>query len=190
MRRLVVFNHISLDGYIADRSGDMGWAHRPTDDEEWNAFVADNARKGGGLVFGRTTYQMMAHFWPTPQASQAFPELAARMNALPKVVFSRTLGQATWSNTRLVRGELVDEIGKLKAEPGADLTILGSGSIVSQAAAAGLVDELQVVVNPVVLGQGTSMFGTIAQDLRLTLTRTRVFGNGNVLLCYHPAGTR
>jgi dihydrofolate reductase len=190
MRKLIVFNNVSLDGYIADRNGDMSWAHQPGDDAEWNAFVADNARGGGGLIFGRTTYQMMAHFWPTPQAVQALPELAARMNQLPKVVFSRTLGQASWSNTRLLRGDLADEIAKLKAAPGEDLAILGSGSIVGQAAEAGLVDEFQLVMNPIVLGQGTSMFGTIGEDLPMRLTKTRVFGNGNVLLCYQPAGTR
>jgi dihydrofolate reductase len=190
MRRLIVFNLVSLDGYIADRHGDMSWGHRPADDDEWNRFVADNARGGGGLIFGRTTYQMMAGFWSTPEARQALPELAARMNELPKVVFSRTLGQVGWTNTRLLRGDLAAELAKLKAEPGDDLAILGSGSIVGQAAEAGLVDEFQLVVNPIVLGQGISMFGAIGEDLRMRLVKTRVFGNGNVLLCYRPAGSR
>src|SRR3990172_758991 len=98
MPQLVVFNHITLDGYFSDISGGMSWAHK--EDAEWNAFVADNAKGGGVLVFGRITYQLMASSWPTPQALQSFPVVAERMNNLPKVVFSRTLDHASWNNTR------------------------------------------------------------------------------------------
>jgi len=186
MRRLIVFNHQTLDGYIGDLNGDMSWAHRDASDAEWNAFVADNARGGGGLIFGRTTYEMMAGFWPTPHASKLFPELAERMNSLSKVVFSRTLDKATWANTRLAKGDLASEVRKLKSASGEDMAILGSGSIVSQLAREGLVDEFQVVVNPVVIGRGKTMFEGVEKKLGLELTKTRIFANGNVLLCYQP----
>jgi dihydrofolate reductase len=95
--------HLSLDGYFCDTRGDMSFAHKPPDDGEWQQFAEANAAGGGVLIFGRTTYDMMARFWPTPAAANAMPELAAQMNALPKVVFSRRLASADWNNTTLAR---------------------------------------------------------------------------------------
>ncbi len=184
MRKLLVFNHVTLDGYFVDLNGDMSWAHK--DDAEWNAFVAENASGGGQLVFGRVTYDLMAGFWPTPFAIENMPVVAAGMNNLPKVVFSRTMDQASWNNTKLVKGGLAAEIRKLKQEPGEGMVILGSGSIVAQLAQEGLIDEYQIVVNPVVLGAGKTMFEGVKEKLNLKLTKTRAFGNGNVLLCYEP----
>jgi dihydrofolate reductase len=128
----------------------------------------------------------MAGFWPTPAAAERFPVIAARMNSLPKVVFSRTLAVVTWANARLVKSSPAAEIRKMKSEPGPDMTILGSGSIVSQLTQEGLIDEYQVVVFPVVLGQGRTMFDGVTRPLRLRLVTTRTFGNGNVLLRYVP----
>lgn len=184
MRKLIVFNQVSLDGFIADANGDMSWAHR--DDAEWNKFVANNANGGGQLIMGRVTYDLMVRFWPTQQAMESQPVVAEGMNNLPKVVFSRTLDKASWHNTKLVRGDIATEIGKLKEEPGEDMIILGSGSIVSQLAQAGLIDEYQIVVNPIVLGRGKTMFEGIEEKLTLRLTKTRTFNNGNILLCYEP----
>ncbi len=182
MPRLVVFNQVSLDGYFTDRNGDMSWAHK--EDAEWNAFAADNAKGGGVLVFGRITYELMASFWPTPQAMKSFPVVAERMNNLPKVVFSRTLDKASWNNTKLVKSDMAAEIRKMKNEPGEDMAIMGSGSIVSQLAQEGLIDEFQIVMNPIVLGKGRTMFEGVNDNLNLKQTKTRTFGNGNVLLCY------
>lgn len=94
MRKLVVFNHVSLDGYFVDSTGSMTWAKAGTKDAEWNAFVAENAKGDSPLLFGRVTYELMASFWPTPMADQHDPIVAERMNKLQKVVFSRTLGKA------------------------------------------------------------------------------------------------
>lgn len=182
MRKLLVFNQVSLDGYFVDAVGDMSWAHK--DDPEWHAFVSENAGRGGELVFGRITYEMMARFWPTPQALQRLPAVARGMNQSPKIVFSRTLNQASWSNTRLIKGEPAEQMRQLKREPGPDLVILGSGSLVAHLAEAGLIDEFQIVVNPLVLGNGRTMFDSVRKKLSLTLAGTRSFGNGNVLLCY------
>jgi len=184
MTKLMVFNQVSLDGFISDAKGDMSWAHR--DDAEWKAFTAENAKGDATLLFGRVTYEMMASFWPTPFAIQNMPDVATRMNKLTKVVFSRTLEKALWSNTSLVKGDLAAEVRTMKKTPGPMMVLMGSASIVSQLAQEGLVDEYQIVVNPVVLGSGKSMFGGVTGRLDLKLTRTRTFGNGNILLCYEP----
>jgi dihydrofolate reductase len=186
MPRLSVFNHISIDGRFTDANGDMSFAHNEQQDAEWDAFVAGNATGGGVLLFGRVTYELMASFWPTPYAAQAMPQVAERMNNMPKVVFSRTLEKASWNNTKLVKNDMAREIRKMKKGSGEDMVILGSGSIVSQLAQERLIDEYQIVVNPVALGSGRTMFDGIKENLSLRLKSTRSFGNGNVLLCYEP----
>lgn len=185
MARLISFTQVSLDGCYADARSDMSWAHK--DDPEQRAFVEENAGSGGTLVFGRITYEMMAGYWPTPMAAANNPVVAERMNALPKIVFSRTLGEAPWNNTTLVRDDMEGFIRTKKEEPGNDMVILGSGSIVAQLAQARLIDEIQVVVNPIVLGDGKRLFAGLAGALKLTRTKERSFGNGNILLCYEVA---
>jgi dihydrofolate reductase len=187
MGRLIVFNSISLDGYFTDRNGDISWAYNAVPDAEWDAFVAGNARGGGALVLGRVTYELMAGYWPTPLAGRNNPDVAEGMNRLRKVVFSRTLDRASWSNTELIRDGLATEIRNMKDDPGLDMAILGSGSLVAQLTQESLIDEYQFVVAPVVLGGGRTMFEGVPGRLRLTRTKTRPFANGNVLLCYEPA---
>lgn len=185
MRKIIVFNHVTLDGYFVDINGDMSWAHK--NDAEWNAFVADNAKGDATLLFGRITYDLMAGFWPTRNAIESMPIVAEQMNNLPKIVFSRTLDKASWNNTNLMKGDLVAEVQKIKKEPGNNILIMGSGSIVSQLAQEGLIDEYEVVVNPIVLGKGRTMFDGVKEKLKLKVTKTRAFGNGNVFLCYEPS---
>jgi dihydrofolate reductase len=186
MRKLIVFNHVSLDGYFTDANDGMSFAQNAVPDEEWDAFVAGNAGGGGTLVFGRVTYELMVSFWPMPMAAERMPEVAKQMNNLPKVVFSRTLDEVSWNNTRLVKGNLADEIRKMKKEDGEGMVIFGSGTIISQLAQEGLIDEYQIIVDPVALGKGRTMFDGIKEKLTLKLTKTQAFGNGNVLLCYEP----
>jgi dihydrofolate reductase len=186
MRKLTVFNQVTLDGYFAGVNGDIGWAHRRRDDAAWSAYVSGNASGQGQLVFGRITYELMTTYWPTPLAMQNDPVVADGMNRLPKVVFSRTLDAATWSNTTLVKTDMVAAVRRMKTEPGSDMVILGSGSIVSQLTQERLVDEYQIVVLPFVLGKGRTMFDGVSDKLNLTLTSTRRFDNGNVVLCYEP----
>ena len=188
MRKLLVFNHVSLDGYFTDANGDMSFAHQDNQDAEWEAFVAGNASGGGMLLLGRITYELMASFWPTPLAAENMPVVAEQMNNLPKVVFSRTLDKATWNNTKLLRDDLPGAIQKMKKESGEDMVILGSGSIVSQLTQHGLIDEYQIIVNSVALGKGRTMFDGIKEKVPLKLTNSRTFGNGNVLLYYQPVG--
>ncbi len=186
MQKLIVFNHISLDGYFTDARGDMRFAQNPIPDAEWDAFVAGNAGGGGTLVFGRVTYDLMVSFWPTPLAEQQMPDVARQMNSLPKVVFSRTLTEASWNNTKLVKNDMAGEIRKLKQEAGGGMVIFGSGTIVSQLTQEGLIDEYQIIVDPVALGKGRTLFDGIQQKLSLKLKQSRSFGNGNILLCYEP----
>jgi dihydrofolate reductase len=179
------FISLSLDGCYADARSDMSWAH--TQDPEQAEFTAENAKGGGALVFGRITYEMMNAFWPTPAAAQMMPDVAAEMNAMPKIVFSRTLKSADWNNTRVVNADLAGELRKLKSGKGPDMTILGSGSIVAQAASAGLLDELQVMLVPVTLGAGKRLFDGAPRSIAWRREDVRQFSNGNVFLRYRPA---
>jgi dihydrofolate reductase len=184
MTKLVVYNAMSLDGYFTDAAGDMSWAHKR--DPEWQAYVSENASGGGQLLFGRVTYELMASFWPTPLAAQSNPVVVERMNSMRKFVFSTTLDRVSWNNTTLLKGDLTTEVRKLKQEPGPNLVIMGSGSVVAQLADAGLIDEFQIVLNPVAVGNGRTLFEGVKRKLPMTLTHSRAFGNGNIVLFYQP----
>lgn len=185
MQKLSVFNHVSLDGYFVDAKGAMTWAHRQ--DPEWNDFASANASGEARFLFGRVTYDLMASYWPTPMAIKNDPVVAARMNGSPKVVFSRSVKEAPWSNTELARGELVAEVEKMKRAPGPGIVILGSGSIVAQLTEAALIDEFQLVLNPVILGAGRTLFEGVSKRPKLKLISSHAFANGNVVLHYQPA---
>ena len=182
MRKLIVFNSISLDGYFTDGHGAMDWAH--SQDPEWNAFVANNAKGGGMLVLGRVTYDLMIQFWPTPLAAQIAPVVAERMNSMPKVVFSRTLDTASWNNTELVKSGPAAKLRELKQQPGNHMTILGSGNLIAQLAEEGLIEAYQFAIVPFVLGSGRMMLEGIGKRRDIKLSRSQTFGNGNVFLCY------
>jgi len=186
MRRLSVFNNVSLDGYFADSDGDMSFVHKSRESPDWVEFTDQNASMGGVLLFGRVTYDLMYSFWPTQRAKEMFPLVAERLNNGPKIVFSRTMESASWNNTRLVKGELAAEVRKMKQVPGPDLVILGSGNIVAQLVEAGLIDEYRIALVPVVLGKGRTMFEGMREKLPLKLVGSRVFENGAVYLQYEP----
>jgi len=183
MRHLSVFNQISLDGYFSGSNGDISWA-KANQDPEWKNFVNENANTGGVFLFGRVTYEVMKSYWPTPEAIKNDPIVAERMNNQPKFVFSKTLNKALWNNTTVVKGDLISEVRKMKNELGEHLVVMGSGSIVSQLTQAGLIDEFQLVIVPVVLGRGRTMFEGVEDSKTLKPTKTRTFDNGNVLLSY------
>lgn len=182
MGRLTSFTFISLDGYYKAPGEDISW-HRHGAEE--GQFSADSLQSGNTLLFGRRTYELMAAFWPTPTALEQMPVVANGMNRAEKIVFSRTLSEAGWNNTRVVSEGLEEEVRRLKAA-GRNLTLLGSGSILAQLARARLVDEYSVMVDPVALGAGTPLFEGLDQKLDLELTGSRVFSSGVVLLTYRP----
>jgi dihydrofolate reductase len=186
MRKLSSFTQLSVNGFYADANSDMSWAHQnDPNDKEWNDFVSGNAGGGGMLLFGKTTYDLMIKWWPTPQAIKTMPDVANPMNAMPKVVFSRTLDKASWTNTA-VEKDLIGGVKKLKSTPGPDMVILGSGSIVAQLAQEKLIDSFQLVINPLALGGGKTLFGGVKDNVGLKLTQTRQFKNGNLVLWYEP----
>lgn len=181
MRKLGVFNLITLDGYFAGAGGDISWHNV---DEEFQELANKNANSGATLLFGRVTYQLMAAYWPSPAGLRDDPVVARGMCAAEKVVFSRTLKKAAWESTRLVKRGMLAEVRRLKRGRGKPLVVLGSGTIVAQLAQANLVDEYQLMVVPVALGRGRSLFEGMKRRLDLRLVSTRAFKNGNVLLTY------
>lgn len=183
---LTVFNSVSLDGYFTDAHGDMRWAYDVPPDKEFDEFTAGNARggAGGAMIFGRITYEQMASYWPTPEAAKAMPEVARAMNDRPKYVFSRSMTSSTWKNTQVVKGDVVNEVRRLKAEAG-NLVIMGSGTIIPPLVQAGLVDELHLVVTPVVLGAGRTIFEGVRDRVKMKLAHSRSFENGKTSLVYH-----
>lgn len=180
MRKLRVFESIALDGYFADASGDMSWAHASGDDPEFADWIGGNAGSAGDLLFGRKTYQMMEAYWPTPLAAQQMPTVARGMNAAKKYLVSRTI-QPTWNNTQLLKGHLVEAVRSLKASEGPGIAVLGSGSVAAQLGEAGLVDEYQFVIIPVALGGGRTVF---TKGRKLRLVDHRAFRCGNVVVTY------
>jgi dihydrofolate reductase len=178
--KLRVFESISVDGYFTDRQGAIAWAHSGREDPEFGAWVASNASGGGILLFGRITYQMMEAFWPTPAAAAQMPEVARGMNASPKLVASRTI-EPSWTNSRLIEGDLIESVRTLKAQDERGITVLGSGSVAAQLGEAGLVDEYQFVVLPIALGGGRTVF---TKGTSLRLLEQRAFRCGNVVLTY------
>lgn len=188
MAKLRVFNSISIDGYFTDAQGSLEWAHRNGNDPEWQDFTINNAASSSAvLVFGRVTYQMMESYWPTEQAKKAMPQVAEAMNKLPKVVFSQTLTEAKWSNSRLFVDDVVGTLQRLKRDSKQDLLIMGSGSLIAPLSHAGAIDEYQLVVVPVVLGAGRTMFEGASKQREMKLKSIRPFKNGNVVMTYAPA---
>ncbi len=183
MGKLFSFNMVTLDGFFEGQNHDISWHHV---DNEFNEFAIAQLHEIGALLFGRVTYQMMASYWPTPDAIKNDPTVAGLMNHTSKLAFSRTLNKAKWENTRLVKDHIAEEVRKLKQQPGKDLAIFGSANLMSTLIEHNLVDEHRLMVNPIVLGAGTPLFKT-KDKLNLKLLKTRTFGNGNVLLCYEPA---
>ncbi|WP_437624694.1 dihydrofolate reductase family protein [Sorangium sp. So ce1151] len=181
MGTVKVFNFVTLDGYFAGPDGDVSWNSHGAEEGE---FASSSLGAGSTLLFGRVTYEHMASFWPTPAALKSAPAVAEGMNRAEKVVFSRTLEKAEWSNTSLLKGNLEEEVRRMKEVPGKSMTVLGSGSIVTQLAQAGLVDEFAIMVNPVALGDGRSIFKGLKERLNLKLTATKTFRSGVVLLAY------
>lgn len=183
MGKLTSFQFLTLNGFYKGSDNDISW-HRHGAEE--SSYAEEGAQSGSILLFGRITYEMMAGFWPTPAALETMSGVAEGMNRSEKIVFSRTLTHASWNNTRIVRGDIATEVKKLKTNARNNMTILGSGSILLQLTAAGLVDEFQFMIDPVALGSGTPVLTGLPQQLDLELISHRVFSSGVVLLSYQP----
>jgi len=190
MGTLGVFNHVTVDGFFAGPRGEIDWFKAIRKDDEYEAYTHRNAQSGATLVFGRTTYDMMKSYWPTPAAIANDPGMAQVVNESAKIVFSKTLPgvreEPNWKNVTLLRDIDRADILERKKKAGPGLTILGSGSIVRQCANLGLVDEYFLVIVPIVLGAGKPLFKGI-EETSLELVDARTFKNGIALLTYRPA---
>jgi dihydrofolate reductase len=181
MRKISVFNFLTLNGFYKGVNDDISW-HRHGGDE--NAYAEEGAQSESILLFGRKTYEMMAGYWPSPMALEQNRKVADGMNRSEKIVFSTTLQKADWENTRIISRNGIEEVAAMKNSPGKDMTILGSGSLVTQLTDAGLIDEYQFMIDPVALGTGTPVFQQINTKLDLELISCRTFSSGVVLLLY------
>ena len=189
MRKLVVFNLVSVDGLFAGPKGEIDWHNY---DDEMGTHSVEQLKSLGALIFGKTTYELMASYWPTPDGVNSEPVVAGIMNTIPKIVFSETLKEVEdgplWKNVTVFHEIKPEEIIKMKEQEGGDIAIFGSGTIVQQFTDLGLIDEYRLIVNPVILGNGKPLFTGMKNKLNLKLLTTRVFKNGNVLLCYQSLG--
>lgn len=183
MRKLFLFMMVSLDGFFEGPNHELDWHNT---DAEFSEFAADQLGEMGGIIFGRKTYELMAGFWPTEAGEREEPAIAALMNMLPKTVFSKTLDQVEWRNSRLVKENVAEEVRRLKEQSGKSLAVFGSSNLCVTLIEMGLLDELRIMVNPVVLGRGHTLFAGLRSELRLKLLKTRTFASGNVLLYYAP----
>jgi dihydrofolate reductase len=187
MRKVIVTMWVTLDGFIAGPNGEMDWVMV---DDEMGKYEDDIVSSADTLILGRVTYESFAGAWPhvpeNPSASKGEIEYAHKLNAMAKLVFSKTLDKAEWNNSKLMREVLPEEVEKMKQEPGKDMVIYGSASIVQTLTNLGLIDEYQLLVHPVVLGSGKPLFKNIKDRVNLKLVETRTFHSGVVLLNYSP----
>jgi len=183
MRRVFLFMMVTLDGFFEGPNQEIDWHNV---DEEFNEFAINQLNDMDTLLFGRVTYQLMASYWPTQSAKENDPIVAGKMNTVPKLVFSKTLDKAEWNNSRVVKENIAEEVSKLKQQQGRDLAIFGSSTLAVTLLQMGFIDELRIMVNPVVLGNGKPLFKGIQEKLNLKLLNTKTFRSGNVLLYYQP----
>jgi dihydrofolate reductase len=184
MRTLASFIFTSLDGFYEGPNAEIDW---PIVDEEFKDFAIRQLDEADTLGFGRATYEHMAAYWPTDQAQANDPAIASLMNTKPKLVFSTALEHADWSDTTVIGGDAVERIDEVKASPGGELLVLGSAHLTASFAAAGALDELRIMVCPIVLGQGRSLFEHLKNRVALQLVDVRRFDSGNVVLSYRPS---
>lgn len=177
MRRLIVSNVMSLDGFFEGPTKNLDWFMV---DEEFFDYAKEMLRAADTLLFGRATYEHMAAYWPTAPSD----EIADKMNALPKLVASRTLQQVSWNNSRLIKGDVADEIAELKRKPGKDIVLLGSSILASSLLQDGLIDEYRVILTPLLMGRGNPLFKGIDKKIKFKLEKTRLLKSGVIVLYY------
>jgi len=187
MRRLILKMSVSLDGFVAGPNGEADWMFRSRDDggRRW---VEETLWQAGLHIMGSRSYFAMGGYWPT-----ATDALAAPMNEIPKAIFTRqasldtsSLASPSWAQAEVVNGDLAAEIGRLKQQPGKDILAHGGAEFAQSLAAAGLIDEYRLVVHPVALGKGLSLFGKLGKPLDLELHSTTIFRSGTAALVYRP----
>ena len=188
MGRIVVTEFVSLDGVVEDPGGSEnfrhgGWTFEIERGEDGDKFKLDEAFEADALLLGRKTYEGFAAAWPSRDG-----EFADKFNNMPKYVVSSTLKNPEWTNSTVLDGDLREEVSKLRQEPGGDIVVHGSAQLVQALIENDLVDELRVMVFPVVLGRGKRLFGETSDKKRLRLTDSKTVGDGVEIMIYEPAG--
>jgi dihydrofolate reductase len=177
MRSVVLMMSVSIDGYVAGPRGHAGALPEPDELKRWKL---DRIRRAGTHIMGRVTYEEMAGYWP-----RSSDDYAAPMNEIPKVVFSKTLGEATWAGSSIARGDLADEIAALRRQPGGEIIAWGGANLAQSLSRAGLVDEYALVIQPVAFGSGLPLFADLPDALRLELIDAKTF-DSVALHIYQP----
>lgn len=184
MRKLVIHMMTTADGYFEGPGHEIDWHDMGADLSDYETELFSEI---GILVFGRVTYQLMAGYWGSPEVVNSNTMVSRKMNELPKIVFSATLREVTWTNSALAKGSLREEIIRLKEQQGGDIAVFGSSNLCESLLREGLVDELRLLISPILLGSGHSLFQNLGARIPLKLVRSRLFGSTNMLLCYEPA---
>jgi dihydrofolate reductase len=197
MRRIVMFNRVTPNGYFAGPDGSLEWV---VPEDELDKEAGASLSGTGSMLFGRRTYEQFEGYWaqfaenaseatsphPPERRSPEIEAMARWINEAEKVVFSRSLNGVTWRNTSVLRELDPGEIEALKEQPGSDMMLFGSGSIVSQLTEHGLIDEYRFIVTPVLLGDGQPLLRGLPGRTRLELREAKTYPSGTVMLCYAP----
>ena len=188
MGRIIVTEFVSVDGVMEDPGGAEsfrhgGWSFQFDRGEEGNRFKLDEALSSAALLLGRVTYEGFAAAWPSREG-----EFAEKFNTMPKFVVSSTLERPEWSNSTVLKGDVAEEVAKLRQEQDGDIVVHGSAQLVQALIEQDLVDELRLMVFPVVLGAGKRVFGETSDKKALRLVDSKVVGDGVAILIYQPAG--
>jgi dihydrofolate reductase len=191
VRKVIVSEFVTLDGVIEDPGGSGefdrgGWSFQSDRGPEGDKFKFDELAAADALLLGRVTYDGFAAAWPNMLEQTG--EYGAWMNGYPKYVVSTTLEEAGWNNSTIIKENVVEEVSRLKEQPGKDILIFGSGVLVSTLMEHDLIDEYRLMVFPVVLGSGQRLFEGVSDQKALKLVDTKTFGSGVVVLSYQPAG--
>jgi dihydrofolate reductase len=187
MGRIVVTEFVSLDGVMEDPGGAEGfkyggWSFEISRGDEGDKFKLDEALSSDALLLGRVTYEGFAAAWPSRDG-----EFADKFNTMPKYVVSSTLENPEWNNSTVVKGDVAEEVGKLKQTQEGDIVVHGSARLVQTLLERDLVDELRLMVYPVVLGSGKRLFGETSNKKPLRLADSKTVGDGVVILVFEPA---
>jgi dihydrofolate reductase len=185
MRNVILFMLLSLDGYVSGPNGALDWALM--DEEAWE-YIGELQSEVDAALFGRATYEGFASYWPTVAENASSPkverEYARWLDTTPKFVFSKTLEQATWKHSTVLKGDIGEEIARLKQQPGSNLLLFGGASIAQACVKQGLIDDYRLLVHPVVLGSGQPLWKEVTDRCPLNLIQARTFRSGIVGLSY------